>query len=172
MKRFLAQTARFRSFSAIFGHFRQFSAIFSHFRDIFANPPVYLFTMMKSFLARNLVFWYKLEKRLKKADVPRIFHYPQLDDEAVFCEKCDKEIYCIIFASKPVDENEVQGKHTPHCLHCALKVQIQSDEGGRNNLKRLEEIPFSQHRFSRFVVLQQYTIGDLMDTYDRFRLNY
>merc|ERR1712071_359103 len=129
----------------------------------------YLFTMMKSFLARNLVFWYKLEKRLKQADVPRIFHYPQLDDEAVFCEKCDKEVYCIIFASKP-DENEVQGKHTPHCVHCALKVQIQPIEGG--SLKRLEDIPFSQHRFSRFVVLQQYTIGDLMDTYDRFRLNY
>ena len=133
--------------------------------------------MMKSFLARNLVYWYKLEKRLKKADISRIFHYPQQDDEAVFCEKCDKEVYCIIFAWKPENDgaNNEETKHTPHCLHCALKVQLEpqnTDFSMTGKTKRLEEMPFESHRFSKFVVLQQYTISDLIDTYDRFRLNY
>ncbi|XP_076323649.1 lysine-specific demethylase 6A-like isoform X2 [Tachypleus tridentatus] len=66
------------------------------------------------------------------------------NETAHYCGNCELEVFNILFVK------EVEKKHTVHCLDCAMKES-----------SILEE----------FVVLEEYTMEDLMDTYDSFVLH-
>ncbi|XP_022258261.1 lysine-specific demethylase 6A-like [Limulus polyphemus] len=66
------------------------------------------------------------------------------NETAHYCGNCELEVFNILFVK------EVEKKHTVYCLDCAMKES-----------SILEE----------FVVLEEYTMEDLMDTYDSFVLH-
>ena len=125
--------------------------------------------MLKSFLAHRLFYWYDLISKLKKYKIQIIYHPTELEDESSYCDKCDIETYNIIFAQKPENDTD-ESRHVPHCLDCALRIQISADVQQRSEYNSLLDMPFSQHKFDKFAILQQHSMEEMQNAYDKFKL--
>ncbi|XP_076348356.1 lysine-specific demethylase 6A-like isoform X2 [Tachypleus tridentatus] len=66
------------------------------------------------------------------------------NETAHYCGNCELEVFNILFVK------EVDRKHMVHCLHCAMKDNSELEE---------------------FVILEEYTMEDLMEVYNNFILH-
>jgi len=102
-----------------------------------------LFTKIKNVLARSLRTGQNLLDFVSSVGKDIIWHGRAKDEAAHYCVNCELEVFNILFVK------EVDKKHVVHCVDCARKIS-----------ESLED----------FVILEEYTKQELIETYDNFTL--
>lgn len=104
-----------------------------------------LFNAIKTTLLKSLTIVVQTLAFAKEKGVKIRFHGRKKNEPAHYCGVCEEEVFNVLF----VKENEK--KHVVHCLKCARKQDP--------NLKG-------------FVLLEEYHLHDLLETYDTFQYIY
>lgn len=100
-----------------------------------------LFHVMKSFMTTTLSFCERIIQHLEKSNIEIKWHGKAPHEAAHYCVNCEIEVFNILFVKA------IEKKLVVHCMKCALEVsQI----------------------LENFVVLQEYDMGQLKETYSNF----
>jgi len=100
-----------------------------------------LFTAIRTVLMRTLRYTKRCIDMVKDLGKEIRWHGKAPNEAAHYCVICELEVFNLLFVK------EVDKKHVVHCLDCASKAS-----------ERLED----------FVVLEEYTLDELMEIYDNF----
>lgn len=103
-----------------------------------------LFEQVKYCLLRTLRHCQLIMEFVKSLGKETRWHGRAKNEAAHYCTTCEVEVFNLLLVK------EVDKKHVVHCLDCARKTASKLDE---------------------FVVLEEYTMEDLMDVYDNFILH-
>ncbi|XP_030058102.1 lysine-specific demethylase 6A isoform X3 [Microcaecilia unicolor] len=105
-----------------------------------------LFEMIKYCLLRTLKQCQTLREALIATEKEIVWHGRTKDEPAHYCSICEVEVFDLLFVTH---ESNSRKTYVVHCHDCAQKTSL--------NLEN-------------FVVLEQYTMEDLMQVYDQFTL--
>uniref|UniRef100_A0A8C9U0C1 [histone H3]-trimethyl-L-lysine(27) demethylase n=1 Tax=Scleropages formosus TaxID=113540 RepID=A0A8C9U0C1_SCLFO len=105
-----------------------------------------LFEMIKYCLLRTLKQCQLLKEALLAAGKEMVWHGRTRDEPAHYCSICEVEVFNLLFVTS---ESSSQKTYVVHCQDCARKASADLEN---------------------FVVLEQYSVEDLMQVYDQFTL--
>ena len=101
-----------------------------------------LYESLRTTMMRSLAIVVQTLIFAKERGVRRRFHGRKKHESAHYCGMCEEEVFNCLF----VKENEK--KHVVHCLRCARAMDSQ---------------------LKGFVLLEEYHLHDLLETYDNFQ---
>ncbi|KAM7301433.1 lysine-specific demethylase 6A isoform X6 [Ixodes scapularis] len=111
-------------------------------RNIKVSEPQ-LFELIKYCLLRTLRHCQIIVEFVKSLGKEIRWHGRGKNEIAHYCATCEVEVFNILFVK------EVDKKHVVHCLDCSRRMS---------------------QRLEGFVILEEYSIEDLMEVYDSFAL--